>query len=550
MSSLVNKIGTADEAAPLEALRARASAWTGPISADTPAGRSTRQEPDYERIVNEVSKLESPAGGDVSWGEVVERAGALLCKDSKDLRIAAYFAYGLFATQGLGGAATGMTVMGELLERYWPTLFPEADRARARVNAVAWLVERLARTLPGAKASGVSPADVAALSASSRWFSEVARARFAASTPAFTRLLEGVEQLRAVLPAPKPAPAPAPPPKAAPSTSPAPETPPAVVSLATVPPALASADGAAEFLRGMGTALLNAAAVLRKASGMDPRAYELSRTGLWLHLRALPAAGAEGRTPVPPLRPGLREQLEKLAANARWAELLDETEAALEQHRLALDLQRFSARAMSGLGESYAPARAAVIRELAALLKRLPGVAELLAADGSPLADAQTRAWIDAEVLPRSVPAPAQVPQATARQPVSGAADVSDALARFQQATGAATTARRQFEARLALAGACATAGQLPLARTLYEELDREAQARGLDTWDPPLAAACLEGLLSTSHRAPAEGIAADPWSLYRRLSLIDPAAALRAGAPDVSRSTGPARAGAASNPP
>ena len=131
------------------------------------------------------------------------------------------------------------------------------------------------------------------------------------------------------------------------------------------------------------------------------------RMGLWLHLARPPPAGANGRTSLQPLPDALRTKLETLENNQRWADLLDEAESALGQHRFALGLHRFSAAALTGLGESHAAARAALVQELGAQLRRMPGVEELVAANGKPLTDdGHPRLAARARCSPRAPPPP------------------------------------------------------------------------------------------------------------------------------------------------
>ncbi|MCY1021793.1 type VI secretion system protein TssA [Pyxidicoccus sp. MSG2] len=620
----------------LEELRERARPWVEPVPGTVPAGVQAKHEPAYEAITTEVAKLESPAAAGVRWDDVVQGAGDLLKGTTKDLWLASYMAYGLYATRGLDGAATGAAIITEVTERYWPDLFPELKRLRGRANAVGWFVERLGRMLPSVEQASVSAESLEALSVALKRLSQLSRERFADSAPAFGPLQDAISRLRAGLPPPAPAPAPqdsaqsdastaqdspangasasddsrsttpvngagptaashaaangagptaasraatngaASPPataktaagspatQAAPARNTvAPSTPVAVPALPALPasPDLSTAEAVTDFLRNVGTALLGAAGALRRASVADPLPYRLMRMGLWLHLARPPTAGANGRTPLQPLPDALRTKLETLENNQRWADLLDEAESALGQHRFALGLHRFSAAALTGLGESHAAAHAALVQELGAQLRRMPGVEELVAANGKPLTDDATRTWLRAQVIltstssatasagpvasasPLALPPPSLPPEASAAGSSPALEDearallaegrVHEAVTRLQGAIVAATTGRARFLSRLALARLCANAGQLPLARAVYDALDEEVSAHSLDTWEPALAAACLEGWLSTRAPGEKEGgrVAAKIRNRYRRLARLDSSAALRVGA-------------------
>ncbi|HZA51867.1 MAG TPA: type VI secretion system domain-containing protein, partial [Myxococcaceae bacterium] len=109
---------------------------------------------------------------------------------------------------------------------------------------------------------------------------------------------------------------------------------------------------------------------------------------------------------------------------------------------------------------------------------------------------------------------------------------VPEAIALLHARSLSAPGGRARFMARLSLAQLSAGSGQLPLARAIYEELDREIVSHGVDSWEPQLAARCLEGLLTATRPPPkAPEAIAGAWSIrYARLCLLDPSASLRIG--------------------
>lgn len=535
----------------IEQLRERAKPWMEPISADKPTGESATQDPAYEALLGEVGKLDSVAGAAVAWKEVVSQGSTLLKQRSKDLRIATYVAYGLYATQGLDGLATGLVVLAELMDGYWPTLYPELPRLRGRTNALSWLVEQLGNRLGATPVGAADRERVQALQAACRRLAEVTRDKLGSSGPAMGPLLTCVERLQASLPAepepqpePTPAPAQASPPPAEPAREPPPPSPPPQVSPVAPMPQVSSAPSdtgaVTDYLRGVGNGLLEAALLLRRANPADPLAYRLLRQGLWLHI-SQPPGDSSGRTALQPLAPALRERLERMAANGRWAELLEESESAMSQNRFTLELQHHSARALAELGGAYRAAREALLLELGALLRRMPGALRLLAKDGSPLTSPQARAWMETEVLASPAPATSAPGQTQAAEPSAAVEQEArallasgkhaEAVALLQGAVSSATSGRSRFLLRLGLARLSAAAGQGGLARMVYESLDRECRERGLDAWEPPLASACLEGLLGLGRAAPESAEARNKFTARcRRLADIDPAAVLRIG--------------------
>ena len=507
-----------------EQLKQRAQPWLEPISPEAPTGQSARVEPAYEAVLAEIAKLDSLSGGAVDWATVLDKSSTLLKTRTKDLLLACYLAAGLQAKDDLEGLATGLSAVAELMDLYWQTLFPEVARLRARINALAWLVTRAATQVGNARSPQAEA--VSSLGVAAARLAEVTRAKLDDKGPAMGPLLEAIKRLELSAPAPAPSPVARPPQAAAlPSTAPSAEG--------------LGADAVPAFLRQVGQSVVTAATELYRANNADPLAYRLSRVGLWLHVIDAPPRGPGGSTSVPPLPANTRAQLERLAANGKWQELLDEAEGAMRLFRFCLDLQQLTCRALAGLGKSHEAARAAVLTELASLTRRLPSLLELTASDGSPFAGPQTREWISEEVQGKPVAAP-QAPTAAAEaggtpEAVAQArallkqGQAAEAVALLQARLSGAATARERFVLRLAQARLCAEGGQPLVARGLYAALDQEGAARGLDAWEPRLAIECLEGLL-TCARILSKALPAELMGQYHRLCQLDPAVAQRVG--------------------
>jgi type VI secretion system protein VasJ len=554
------------------------------ISAASPAGQPARFDPRYEQILAEIAKLDSPSAVGVEWRLVVEQGSALLRGVSKDLVIGAHVAHGLHQLGGLEGCATGLLVMTGLVDRYWPTLYPEIKRLRARANALAWLLERttplLERTAAGA---GDREALDAAHGAASK-LAELVAERMGADAPAFRPLVEALERHRTLLPAEAP-----PPPPPAPLTAPAadaPALPVAAVPVAreaagapatptspapagggngagtaarplppparvddrgsalaeAVAPAWAPGTDGTSFLRNFGAALASGATELRRLDPAQPAPYRVLRTGLWLHFGAVPPV-TQGKSSVPAPPASLRTKLELMATHQKWPELLEEAESSLVQHRLWLDLHRYSVQSLTALGASHAAARQAVIDELAAFLRRLPDLPSLVYSDGTPVADGVTVAWLEATVVgsgARNAEPPSGGAVADERDvDVLGEArrlvaegKVGDGMALLQARVVAAGSGRARFSARLMLARALHEAGQPEVARPLFVLLDEDLKRHGVDEWEPHLAAQCLVHHLQCVRGLVKAGRlnAQETHVLYDRLCQLDPVLALKGG--------------------
>jgi type VI secretion system protein VasJ len=534
----------------LEDIRARAKRWTAPVSPEAPAGKDARYDARYELALAEIAKLDSPTAGTVDWRVVVDQTDYLLQTTTKDLQLGAHLAVAMYSLHGLDDLITGVALLTALIEEFWAEVWPERKRLRARVNAIRWFVEHIsaamARTEPSAHDGDV----IAGLELAVGRFVEAVRDQLGEDAPALGPFLEAVDRFKLSLPtrtepprtvgaaaetasaSEAPPPMPAPPPAAAPPLPNATPSPRAPVPVASLP---APSGDAVAFLRQVGTALISGANTLRRENPAEPAAYRAVRTGLWLHLQTPPPASG-GRTQVPAPPEALRQTFARMQANAKWAALLDESESCLERFRLWLDPHRFSAESLAALGPTYTAARQALIGELAAFLRRVPSVIDLAFADGSALASPETRSWIDAEVLPR--------PMVTAA-PALPAADDSDvdearvlasqgklieAVALLQKRASSASTAAGAFRTRLELARLLLDGNRHALACALYATLDDEVRARDLETWDPALAAACLEGQLRSVRASSTAGhkIAEEWTALYTRLGRINPTLALQ----------------------
>src|SRR5262249_52861423 len=287
----------------LEELRTRVQPWLEPVSPEAPAGKSAKLEPAYERLAAEVAKLESPNGGKIDWEQVVANGQQILRTTSKDLLIVCYIAYGQLVTQGLGGFAEGLSTLTQLMEQYWPALFPEQARMRARVNALSWLLERSRLALTGRIIAASERDGVEGLEEVARRLSEVGREKFGSQVPAFGPLLSALEQLRRSLPEPQ---------------APATEAPPAPTAAPAGPAGATDPAEAGNFLWDVGNSLISTAHLLRRANTTDPAAYRVLRIGLWLHLQQPPGGGSNGRIPIPPVPPSRRSQLEQMAQHGKW----------------------------------------------------------------------------------------------------------------------------------------------------------------------------------------------------------------------------------------
>lgn len=79
------------------------------------------------------------------WTGAQARCADLLVKRSKDLRLAMWWAEGATLTQGYTGLHAGLLLCGQLCERYWDSMYPEAEDGdmEQRIGNMAWFLNRV-----------------------------------------------------------------------------------------------------------------------------------------------------------------------------------------------------------------------------------------------------------------------------------------------------------------------------------------------------------------------------------------------------------------------
>ena len=541
-------------------LAALPAALAAPVPGPDPAGADVTYEPAFERLREAVDRLasvgtavdyEAAAGG--AGGPFVEEGGAdhaavvadaltVLTEQSKDLRAAAYLAVSLAHTDGAAGIAAGIGGVGRMTRAHWPDLFPPLRRMRARRAAFEFMTGRLGDAVsawppPGADEGEPLDEAVTAVGDLQAFVSD----EMGDDAPALSGLLRTLTERQRRVPeeaAPaEEAPAeeaPAPPAPAEATASEAAAPPPAPAPPAAgggvVPTNGTAGGGAVDAGADPVRAVLQAAAALREGDAGSAAAVRLVRVVRWDALQAAPpSSGGATRIEAPPAR--RRDALAALAGSdpLLFAEQAEQALAAPPFH-FWLDLQRLADGALAGLGAGHADARAALRAEAARLVDRLPALLDLRFRDGTPFADAATRAWV-AGLSPTP-------PAHGGGGAAEGGTDADDALAeaQAQAASGdlvgaldrlaeSASAGRAGFVRRLRTAELCLGAGRADLALALLRALAADADARGLDAWEPALAADVYAALGQAARQAgePDEAVGADA-----QLAAVAPARAAR----------------------
>jgi type VI secretion system protein VasJ len=460
---------------------------TRPISAAAPAGVSARYDPDFESLAAQIQRLEGLGREPVDWPQVVSLARGILEHKSKDVLVCSYAALGLLQLEGLSGLTKGLACMEAMVSGFWPNLFPELKRAKARTNALNWLALRAGTAI--SQKSVKTDGDVStACEAQIKSLAAVVQEKVPVDPPDWTDLLRPLQELAAQA-------------QAAHESEQSSQREVAKPAAATVAPAQPeTAEDAARFVSETVGSLTRALAISRAADPSAPMPYLLTRALTWSEIETLPPT-TENQTLIPPPPVHVKNRCEDLAAESSWKELLDEAEDRLAEFPLWLDLQRMSDQALGGLGKKYAAARTAVRAEVISLLTRLPELPALQFSDGTPFADDSTQRWISAELSPARTDTVA-APSVTGADAEALAAlrensrkllsegKQAEAIRLLQDAVKSASTERTRFLRQTELAMLCFEAGQLKPALACFEVLDEQIRRFSLERWEPDL---CVE---------------------------------------------------------
>ena len=126
-----------------------------PISEARPSGDDLEYDPAFTALEADARPKEEQQFGDTvipavepEWRVLIGNATELLGR-SKDVRVAVLVLRAATRTQGIAGFSLGLTLLLELLERFWDTIHPQLDAdddndPTMRLNALAPLGDRAA----------------------------------------------------------------------------------------------------------------------------------------------------------------------------------------------------------------------------------------------------------------------------------------------------------------------------------------------------------------------------------------------------------------------
>lgn len=256
-----------------------------------------------------------------------------------------------------------------------------------------------------------------------------------------------------------------------------------------------------------------------------------------------------------------RQALKLAYAEKAWTDLLEKSMRVLSEPcaRAWLDLHRYIWMATREMG--YTAFSAMVVKSLQSLLADYPEMTSWPLTDDTPVANADTLAWLDEVVRVESAapaeassrPAPTHAPMpavpffsqappsengsgdATAPQSGSSVFEEAAALAANGQLHAAVQmltrdalqqpSGRMRYQRKTQIAQLCLAAGNTNVAAPILQELIAEIERRNLDSWESgdmvakpfALLLQCMDGGIESPDRS----------TIFSKLCLIDPTVAL-----------------------
>ena len=527
-----------------------------PISQEAPAGQDVRYEPDFEALSGEIAKLGSPtAGSAVNWDVVVDLSTRILETQSKHLQVAAYLNYGLIRKNQWEGLSQGVRILKDLLENFWPALFPPKKRMKGRIGIINWWAEKIGDFIDSAEMvtweKDKRDSLIDDLDFIDQFFSEnIEDGPFLLP---MVKKIKGMvtEQAPAEPAAPEPESQPAqtseqpaqPEPDTPPVQTPVPDSQPSRSAPAATPapaPAAAVPENTPADAAGMLSQALDflgkTAGSLRNENVYNPLSYKLNRISAWSDIGDLPPASG-GKTMIEAPDSQVTAIIEGLYSAGNWTDLADTCEDKVPQFLFWLDLSRYVAQSMENLG--HQDVAQVIADETKNYVLKLKGIENLNFADGTPFANPETRQWLNSI----SSPAPGD-----ARQPAGDNADNTDAevekalgkareltrdnkldqaLGLFAQGLSGTGSMRATFLWKTGLLRILVESRQTIVAAPYAEDILGTIDRHRLDLWEPQMAVQAMSLALTALRLEENDDNDDRVQGLIKKIAMLDPIKAL-----------------------
>jgi type VI secretion system protein VasJ len=538
------------------------------LGENAPDPRQVRDEgAEFAQLEKEINKLGALSGDPVEWREVIANSSIILREQSKDLEVATYLCRGLWEREGYAGLRVSFTVLRDIIQEHWDIAFPKKPRVRS--GKITWLVDRVGKLLPNHEPKPEEKDIVIASFDLIKEIEGLLRDKLGDNAPILRGLREPFETYRQnflfleqeekkkaeaeqeqeepkVEEAKKPE-------ESKPTevvTSPPPVATPSPKLNVPPPQSVASATDIKKAFKSCHTTLYQIAKVKRAEKLSDPLPYRILRFATWVNVEKQPFL-LNGKFVMPGPPKGTIGEFASLLEQGQHAALIEKVENFFANPDIPanvywLDAHRFTAMALEGLGAEYQPAKQTVIEELAAFLQRVPGLEELVFNDSTPFADAQTKLWIQEQVLvaqqtvssdePATRSSDAQqgegikpwMKTAKEAKKLASKGQFTEGLGVLQEGGKQAKGQREQFFWLLEQARFCYDTNHIELAIPQLDFLEEQVKRFALEEWEPTLGVEVALLLLKCHKKLPPIDKESEiNKRLYKRLCRLDVSAAL-----------------------
>jgi type VI secretion system protein VasJ len=495
-----------------------------PICHSSYAGEDARFSGEYEAIENELAKGHAMHQcGKIDWQKVLVNSEQLLRTRSKDLRVGAWLAWSLYQRESFQGLLAGFGLLRHFCEHHWADVYPSKHRTRSA--AIGWIVPRLEAVIT----------DDTVIKEQLPLFRYLAE-HLEALDAVCTQYLEGgaplllplLRRIKGLI-------------QQATDYQPEPggvdgagaQIKHALSQTSALVPRIDTEKEAHKALRvqqDSGRSLCN---WWLEQKATDIRALRLNRTLSWLPIEAMPDRDAAHITALRGMPAERLRAYQERYERGEYASLIVDVEASLAKAPFWFDGQRLVWDCLRGLNAELAMQEVEI--QFGLLIHRLPDLIDSRFHDGVPFADAATRAWISANVMPNiqmdtssgSIEmSHTQLPWELALEeamPVLRKDGLKAAVQILKQGLQTANGGRVRFFWQYSMARLCFMAKKYELAWIQLETLYDILQASRLDTWEPELALEVLHLLHSCCEVLPQNpALLERKQEIYRRLCHLD----------------------------
>lgn len=503
------------------------------INGDSFVGEDVRYSATFEEVESMLSGSTSLFSSTATdWQKVVELSEKILTTQAKDIRVLAWFSWGLFKIDSFAGLHAGVYFLNELIAKCWDDIFP--TKQRTKMSAVEWLSSRLEQlfqeSIDVKEQIPLFEALLVELMRLDTFLTDKWQDKSPLLLPTCRRIERMISKTTQVADKDKESKS-----VVEKVITQAKEI---VTGTATPQSIITTLDNerdASKLLRNLQDNGRTLCIWWLNQRPTDIKALRLNRTLLWIAIEALPDSKDDVTTLRPVPLDKVNNYKERLA-QGRYSDLITDVEISISKAPFWLDGQHIVWQCLHALRMDAAMLELEV--QLALFLQRVPRVTELKFHDNTAFANEATVAWINDQVLPRLNN---QAGQINAHIVSSGTGQeawdevlqecitnlsregLKESMAPLVAGLKIATGGREKFFWQLCMAKLCFANKKYELAKTQLENLDEHVHQLGIEQWEPSLALEVVYLLYKCCELLPqSQQVRESKERLYKRLCFLD----------------------------